>query len=170
MCVGQIGAPHGVRGLVVIRSFTEVPEDITAYGTLTTDDGAPVSLQIQGAKKSGHIAAISGISTREAAQRFKGVKLYAARSQLPKTREGEYYHADLIGIEARDREGHTLGRVVAIHDFGAGDLIEIDPGTGKTVLISFTQDTVPVVDIASAHMIVNVSPDEFPDAGTGASK
>ena len=170
MCVGQIGAPHGVRGLVLIRSFTEVPEDITAYGTLTAEDGTPVSLEIKGAKKSGHIAAILGVSTREAADRLKGAKLYAARSQLPETEEGEFYHADLIGIEARDPEGLTLGRVVAIHDFGAGDLIEIDPGTGKTVLIPFTEDKVPVVDIAGARMVVDVSPDDFPEAATSASE
>ena len=170
VCVGQIGAPHGVRGLVVIRSFTEIPQDITAYGTLTTEDGTPVSLELKGVKKSGQIAAISGISSKEAAEGLKGARLYAARSRLPETEDGEYYHADLIGIEARDSNGRPLGRVVAIHDFGAGDLVEIDPGSGKTVLIPFTEDKVPVVDIAGAHMIIDASPEDFPDLSKDADK
>ncbi len=164
VCVGQIGAPHGVRGLVIVRSFTEISEDIAAYGALTTEDGIELSLELKGAKKSGLIAAIAGIGSREAADLLKGARLYVERSRLPETEEGEYYHADLIGIKARDSEGRELGRVVAVHDFGAGELIEIDPGTGKTVLIPFTKESVPLVDIAGAHMIVEHAPDGFPDA------
>jgi 16S rRNA processing protein RimM len=156
--VGRIGAPHGVRGLVVVRSFTEVPEHLIVYGPLTTADSREMSLSIRGAKKAGLIVAIDGIDSREAAAALNGTDLFIARAALPGTGEDEFYHADLIGIEAVDLANRPVGRVVAVHDFGAGDLIELDPGSGATLLVPFTAECVPVVDIAQRRMVVDPPP------------
>lgn len=157
VCVGQIGAPHGVRGLVVVRSFTEVPEDVTAYGPVTTESGAVLVLELRSSKKTGLIAAIEGVEHRDAAEALKGELLYVARDRLPEPDEDEYYHTDLIGLEAVDTVGLPLGRVVAVHDFGAGDLIEIGPDQGEPVLVPFTRETVPVVDIAGGRIVLEPS-------------
>jgi len=153
--VGRIGAPHGVRGLVVVRSFTEVPEHLVAYGPLTTADGRQLSLSIRSAKKAGLIVAIDGIDSREAAAALSGTDLFVARAALPGTGEDEFYHADLIGLEAVDLSDCPVGRVVAVHDFGAGDLIELDAGCGATLLVPFTAECVPVVDLAARRMVVD---------------
>ena len=149
VCLGAIAGAHGVRGDVRIKTFTDDPMDIGAYGALTTEDGAR-SFEIGKARlnKDHVVAALNGVTTREAAQALKGTRLYVDRDSLPDLDEEDtWYHADLIGLEARGSDGALIGKVAAIYDFGAGDLIEIAlEGSGKLVMVPFTAETVPEVD------------------------
>ena len=169
VCVGQIGAPHGVRGLVVVRSFTETPEDVAAYGPLTTEDGRTLRIAVRSAKKAGLVVAVEGIETRDEAAALGGQRLYVDRRRLPATAAEEFYHADLVGLTVCDRRRRRLGRVVAVHDFGAGDLVEIDPGGGDTVLLPFTADMVPEIDIEGGRIVV-APPDGLFPAPADAAK
>src|SRR6201992_41093 len=128
VCVARIGAAHGVRGAVKLWSFTEDPFAVTRYGPLSTKDGAR-SFEVTHAReaKGFLVATLKGVTTRNEAERLNGVELYVARDKLPETEAGEYYYADLIGLAAVTTAGEPLGRVLAIHNFGAGDIIEIAP-------------------------------------------
>src|SRR5258708_4185552 len=125
VCVARIGAAHGVRGAVKLWTFTEEPLAVKRYGPLVTKDRAR-PLEVTDAREArGHLVATrKGIATREEAERLNGVELYVPREKLPATDDDEYYHADLIGLAAISAAGEPLGRVVAIHNFGAGDIIE----------------------------------------------
>jgi 16S rRNA processing protein RimM len=106
---------------------------------------------------------VAGVVDRDAAEALRGTLLYVPRGRLPEAGEEEWYHADLIGLQATDQDGAALGRVTAVHDFGAGDLLEIDPGAGETVLVPFTRDAVPEVDVASGRIVVRApDPTEQP--------
>jgi 16S rRNA processing protein RimM len=156
VCVGQIGAPHGVRGLVVVWSYTEVPDDICSYGPIKTDGGLELYLDIVSTKKnSGLIVAIDGVQTRFGARALSGEKLYIDRDRLPDPGVEEFYYADLVGLTVKDISGMSQGRVVGVHDFGAGDLMEIDPGDGKTILVPFTKEHVPAVDVFGKLVTIN---------------
>jgi 16S rRNA processing protein RimM len=162
ICLGQIGAPHGVRGVVRLRSFTANPDAITGYGPLETEDGHVVKIESLRPAKDHFVARLAGVSDREAAERLTNVKLYVLRERLPPPNHAdEFYHADLIGLAAVDREGNNLGTVLAIHNFGAGDLIEIKPANGGTTkILRFDEATVPVVDLAARRLVVEL-PVEF---------
>ena len=157
ICIARIGAAHGVRGAVKLWTFTEDPFAVKAYGPLLTKDGAR-SFEIATAREAkGHlVATLKGIATREDAERLNGIELYVARDALPDTDDGEYYHADLIGLAAVNAAGETIGRVVAMHDFGAGDIIEIAPPSGQTLLLPFTDAVVPTVDIAGGKVVIEM--------------
>jgi 16S rRNA processing protein RimM len=157
ICIARIGAAHGVRGAVKLWTFTEDPLAVMSYGSLTTKDGAR-SFEIATAREAkGHlVATIKGIVTREDAERLNGVELYIAREQLPATGEDEYYHTDLIGLAAVDAADQPLGRVIAIHNFGAGDIIEIAPPHGATMLLPFTNAVVPSVDLAGGRVVIEL--------------
>jgi len=128
VCVGQIGAPHGVRGEVRLRSFTAEPEAIAGYGPLETEDGRILEIESLRPAKNHFVATLSGIGDRDAAERLTNLKLFVPRERLPQILEAdEFYHADLVGLAVMDRAGEKLGTVVAIHNFGAGDLIEVLP-------------------------------------------
>ncbi len=128
ICVARIGAAHGVRGAVKLWTFTEDPLAVKRYGPLQTKDGARQFEVTSAREAKGHlVATLKGIATREEAERLNGVELYVAREKLPATEQDEYYHADLIGLAAVNAAGQPLGRVIAIHNFGAGDIIEIAP-------------------------------------------
>src|SRR4030088_47965 len=161
ICVARIGAAHGVRGAVKLWTFTEDPFAVKAYGPLLTKDGTR-SFEVATAREAkGHlVATLKGIATREDAERLNGVELYVAREKLPATDENEYYHADLIGLTAVDAANEPLGRVIAIHNFGAGDIIEIAPAHGATMLLPFTNAVVPSVDLAGGRVIIEL-PDEI---------
>src|ERR1700745_1265695 len=139
VCVARIGAAHGVRGAVKLWTFTEDPFAVTRYGPLSTKDGAR-SFEVAHAREAkGHlIPTLKGVTTRSEAERLNGIELYVAREKLPATEDDEYYHADLIGLAAVDATDQPLGRVIAIHNFGAGDIIEIAPTHGATMLLPFT--------------------------------
>src|SRR6266850_7580816 len=139
ICVARIGAPHGVRGAVKLWTFTEDPLAVKRYGPLVTKDGTRQFEVTHVHEAKGHlVATLKGIASREEAERLNGIELYIAREKLPATDDDEYYHADLIGLTAVNAANEPLGRVVAIHNFGAGNIIEIAPSRGPTMLLPFT--------------------------------
>src|SRR5215216_4540276 len=140
ICVARIGAAHGVRGAVKLWTFTEDPLAVTRYGPLLTSDGARQFEVTHAREAKGHlVATLKGIATREDAERLNGLELYVPRDKLPATDQDEYYHADLIGLAAVTSANEPLGRVIAIHNFGAGDIIEIaPPKSAPTMLLPFT--------------------------------
>jgi 16S rRNA processing protein RimM len=157
ICVARIGAAHGVRGAVKLWTFTEEPLAVKRYGPLVTKDGARQFEVTHAREAKGHlVATLKGIATREEAERLNGIELYVARDKLPATDDDEYYHADLIGLAAINAAGEPLGRVVAIHNFGAGDIIEIAPPHGPTLLLPFTNAVVPSVDLAGGHVVIEL--------------
>ena len=161
ICVARIGAAHGVRGAVKLWTFTEDPLAVKRYGPLVTKDGTRQFEVTHVREAKGHlVATLKGIATREEAERLNGVELYVAREKLPETSEDEYYHADLIGLAAVDAAGEPLGRVIAIHNFGAGDIIEIAPPNGATMLLPFTNAVVPTIDLEGGRVVIEL-PDEI---------
>jgi 16S rRNA processing protein RimM len=155
--LGRIAAAHGIRGEVLIRTFTVRPEDIAAYGPL--DDGLSRSFKLKVGRVTprGVVARIEGVSDRTAAEALKGTSLYVARDRLPPPDEGQFYHADLIGLAAVDPEGRVLGEVVAVHNHGAGDILEVRLAeSGRTELVAFTDAFVPEVDLAGRQVVVRL--------------
>ena len=157
ICVARIGAPHGVRGAVKLWTFTEDPRAVERYGPLMTKDGAR-QFEIASAReaKDHLVATFKGIATRNDAEKLNGIELYVPRERLPATDDDEYYHADLIGLAAVTSGDEPLGRVVAIHNFGAGDIIEIAPPKGATMLLPFTNAVVPTVDLAGGRVVIEL--------------
>src|SRR5262249_3302663 len=159
VCLGLITAAHGVRGLVRIKSFTAEPEGILSYGPLEDESGQRrFVLEPTGGAKGVLLVRIPGIEDRNAAERLKGLRLYLPRAKLPEPGEEEYYHADLIGLAAELPDGSALGRVRAVHDYGAGDSIEIERPEGGPVMGPFTRAAVPVVDLAGGRLVVEPPP------------
>lgn len=157
--LGQIGAAHGIKGQVRIATHTQHPEAIGGYGPLDTDrPGLTITLTKVRLQKNVVIAHIKGVSDRTAAEQLNGVSLFIDRDRLPAPEdEDDFYHADLIGLDARLDTGVTIGKVSAVPNFGAGDLIEVrDPQTGDTFLYPFTKAVVPVVNIAEGHLTIVV--------------
>ena len=157
ICVARIGAAHGVRGEVKLWTFTEDPLAVKRYGPLASKDGARQFEVTHAREAKGHlIATLKGVASRDEAERLNGVELYIARERLPATAADEYYHADLIGLAAVNGAGDPLGRVIAIHNFGAGDIIEIAPTHGTTLLLPFTNAVVPSVDLAGGRVTIEL--------------
>ena len=156
VCVAQIGAAHGVRGAFRVRCFTEAAESVAAYGPLCDADGNPLfELQIVGPTKGGVVASARGITDRDAADALRGIRLYVPRDRLPEPDDEEFYHADLVGLTARDRQGQELGRVTAVHNHGAGDILEIAVGDGDSLLVPFTRAAVPTIDVAGGFVEID---------------
>src|SRR5258708_34510491 len=161
ICIARIGAAHGVRGAVKLWTFTEDPLAVKHYGPLVTKDGARQFEVTDAREAKGHlVVTLKGVATREDAERLNGVELYIAREKRPATDEDEYYHADLIGLAAVTPANEPLGRVIAIHNFGAGNIIEIAPPQGTTLPLPFTNAVVPSVDLAGGRVIIAL-PDEI---------
>jgi 16S rRNA processing protein RimM len=163
VCVGAIGGAHGVRGLVRIKSFTETPGDLTAYGELTDEAGERrFSLTVTGRVKGAVLARIADVADRDAAAALKGTRLYVARDALPPPAADEYYYADLIGLAVELPDGTAVGRVRAVDDYGAGDVLEValdrPRGGGPVVMVPFTRAAVPVVDPDAGRIVVNPLP------------
>jgi 16S rRNA processing protein RimM len=157
ICVARIGAAHGVRGAVKLWTFTEDPLAVKRYGPLATKDGARRFEVTHAREAKGHlVATLKGVATREDAERLNGIELYIAREKLPATDTDEYYHADLIGLAAVNAANEPIGRVTAIHNFGAGDIIEIAPLHGATMLLPFTNAVVPSVDLAGGRVVIDL--------------
>jgi 16S rRNA processing protein RimM len=155
-----IGA-QGLKGAVKIKLFTETPEAIDAYGPLHDARGRQYKITALRPGKPGEaVISFSGIDDRNTAEALKGTELFVTRDALPVTAEEEFYHADLIGLEAQDAEGRMLGKVAAIHNYGAGDVVEIARSDGDNVLLAFTRETVPTIDIAGGRIIVAVPEDD----------
>jgi 16S rRNA processing protein RimM len=157
VCVARIGAAHGVRGAVKLWTFTEDPLAVKDYGPLTTKDGARQFELAQVREAKDHlVVTLKGVATRDDAERLNGIELYVPRDRLPETDDDEYYHADLIGLAAVNAADEPLGRVIAIHNFGAGDIIEIAPPHGPTMLLPFTNAVVPTVDLAGGRVVIEL--------------
>ena len=158
ICLGQIGAAHGVRGEVRLRSFTADPEAIAGYGPLETDDGRIFEIESLRPASGHFVATFAGISSRSAAEKLVNIKLYVPRERLPEpAANDEFYHADLVGLAVVDRAGLEIGSVVAVHNFGAGDLIELRlNASNKTELVPFDEATVPEIDLAAGRIVVEL--------------
>ena len=155
-----IGA-QGLQGAVKVKLFTETSESLARYGVLKDRQGKRFEITaIRPAKDGEAVISFSGIADRSTAEALKGTELFVARSQLPAPGEEEFYHADLIGLEAQDSEGRMLGKVAAIHNYGASDVIELVRPDGDSVLLAFTRETVPVIDIAGGRVVVAVPEDD----------
>ena len=157
ICVGAIAGAFGVKGEVRLKSFTSIPEDIAQYAPLETEDGAmEFDVIVERVIKNGLAVRLSGISTEEQADALRGVRLFVPRDRLPALPDDEFYHADLIGLPVFDTGGTQLGRVKAVHDHGAGDLLEIHgPGLKSTVLLPFTREVVPTVDLEAGRIVAD---------------
>ena len=156
LLVGAITDASGLKGEVKVKSFTALPENIGRYGPLFAEDGR--SFQVVSVRPlKGDLVAVrfKGVDDRSSAEMLKGVRLYVPRAALPEPKTGEFYHADLIGLRVEDADGKKLGVVCGIHNFGAGDVIEIEDAKGKTMMFPFTREVVPVVDIAGARIVAS---------------
>ena len=167
VCIGVIAGAHGVRGQVRVKSFTAEPQDVTAYGPVTDASGVrQFDLRITGAARGMMLAKIDGVGDRDAADLLRGTELYVDRDRLPDPDEDEFYYTDLIGLDVVSTGGEPLGTVRAMHNFGAGDMIELENGSGKTELLPFTAAVVASVDLAAGVVTID-SPHEIfvrPDA------
>lgn len=163
ICLGLVLGAHGVSGALRIRPYTEQPAAIAAYGPLEDESGERrFSLRIEAVRRGAVIAKVQGIAGREAAEALKGTRLYVRRRALPEPAENEYYPADLVGLRVELADGRRLGRVRAIVNYGAGDIVEIEPeGGGETLLLPFTQAQFPVVDLESGRLIAASEPDDI---------
>ncbi|MDG4649514.1 ribosome maturation factor RimM [Roseibacterium sp. SDUM158017] len=157
VCVGAISGAFGVRGEVRLKSFCAIAEDIATYGPLTTEDGArSFDVRLTGLVKGGLAARLSGVSTKEEADALRGTRLYAPRDALPTLPDDEFYHADLIGLEVHDTGGALLGKVAAVLNHGAGDILEVrGPGLDGSALVPFTLEIVPTVDLAAKRVVID---------------
>jgi 16S rRNA processing protein RimM len=156
LCIGVIGAPRGVRGEVRVKSYTAEPAALAGYRPLTDESGRrEFRLKVLESRGDMLVARIEGVADRDAAEALKGVRLYIARAALPPAGADEYYQADLIGLGAETKDGAALGTVKAVEDFGAGPLLEIALGDGRSVLVPFTDAVVPVVDLAAGRLVVD---------------
>jgi 16S rRNA processing protein RimM len=154
ICVARIGAAHGTTGEVRLWSFTADPRAIAGYGALTTADGRTIEIASLRTGKEFLIARIAGVTDRNGAERLCNLDLFIPRDRLPPPAADEFYHTDLIGLTAQDRDGKALGTVVAVHNFGAGDLLEIAPARGDTLLLPFTTEVAPEIDIAGGRIVL----------------
>lgn len=157
ICVGAIAGSFGVQGEVRLKSFCAEPTAIADYGPLFTEDGSrSFKVKLTRPVAGGLGARLTGIATKEEADALKGTNLYVDKTRLPKLPDDEFYHADLIGLEVRDTGGQLLGRVSAVHNHGAGDLLEISgPGLKSALLLPFTLANVPTVDLASGRLVAD---------------
>ena len=155
VCLGVIAGAHGVRGQVRIKSFAEDPTNLTAYGPLTDEAGGRVfRITVTGQAKGVLLARIEGVKDRDEALALRGARLHVDRDALPAPDEDEYYHADLIGLRAEDHDGRPVGEVVEVHNFGAGDVLEIARPEAQPLLLPFTKAAVPEVDLAEGRVVV----------------
>jgi len=150
--LGVVTAPHGVRGLVRIKSFTEDPMSVAAYGPLSDESGKrEYRVQALSAARGAVLARIEGVADRTAAEALRGLRLYVERERLPATGEREWYEADLVGLAAVGKDGRDWGKVVGFHDFGAGSVVEVSGG----MMLPFTDEAVPEVDIEGGKVVID---------------
>ncbi|WP_244513445.1 ribosome maturation factor RimM [Devosia insulae] len=157
LLMGRIGAAHGIKGEVRIQSFTEDPLALASYGPLSTNKPG-LTIKILAARTTTNVlvARLEGINDRNAAEKLNGVELYVDRALLPDTDGDDFYHADLIGLKARLADGSEIGEVMAVPNFGAGDLLEIrDPRSGDTYLYPFSKAVVPEVRVAEGYLLID---------------
>jgi len=155
--MGRFGAPHGVRGEIRLQSFTEEPLAIAGYGPLFDKSGER-RFVLKSAREQGRdmlVVSVEGVADRDAAQRLAGIELYLPRESLPAPQEDEFYLADLIGLRVESEEGVALGQVIALRNFGAGDILEALPQDGgESQFYPFTKALAPIVDIAGGRIVI----------------
>lgn len=148
---------HGLKGEVRVKTFTAEPDALSAYGPLHASDGRLFTLAALRPGKDGEaIASFAEIGDRDAAEALKGIELFVTRAAFPATAEGEYYHADLVGLNAEDRQGRRIGKVFSVENYGAGDVLVIVTDTGDEILLAFTRDNVPEIDMKMGRLVVAV--------------
>jgi 16S rRNA processing protein RimM len=156
LLVAQIGGAHGVRGEVKVTTFTSHPMALTGFKTLLRQDGSPaVTIASARPSKGGLVARVKGVEDRNGAEALRGLKLFIPREALPPADEDEFYLADLIGLAVETAEGQVLGKVKTVQDFGAGDLLEIQPPQGASWWLPFTREAVPHVRIGEGKLIAS---------------
>jgi 16S rRNA processing protein RimM len=162
--VGVFGAPHGIRGEVRLKSYTADPAAIGAYGPLHDESGAR-RFSIDALRPIGKdmlVARVAGVADRSAAEALNGTELFVPRDALSAPEADEFYYADLIGLRVENQDGEIFGSVVAVHNFGAGDILEIAPPGNAlnktTAMVAFTRALVPVVDISAARIVLATDP------------
>jgi 16S rRNA processing protein RimM len=158
ICVARIGAAHGTAGEVRLWPFTARAEAVAAYGPLQTADGTR-AFEIEAIRPSRDfvVARLKGVTDRTTAERLRNTDLYALRERLPDLAAEEFYHADLIGLSAEDKAGRAIGVVIAVHNFGAGDILEIAPAAGgETAMVPFSTAAVPSVEVAARRIVLEI--------------
>lgn len=157
--LGEISGVHGIRGDILVRTYTATPDTIASYGPLTDATGAKTfSLKIVRVTDKGVVARIAGISDRTTAEALRGTKLFIAREKLPETDASEFYHSDLIGLNAFAEDNTPIGKIVSVQNFGAGDLLELQPPEGASEFIPFEDQWVPKVDLSSRTVVIRRPP------------
>ncbi|NSX53259.1 ribosome maturation factor RimM [Parasulfitobacter algicola] len=163
VCVGVIAGAYGVKGQVRLKSFCADPQAIFGYRLSDETGEKEFHITLSRPMKNGFVAQVKGLKNKEEADDLKGVKLYSNRDDLPDLDEDEYYHADLIGMDVLDTGGTILGQVKSVMNHGAADLIEVHgPGLKDTVLLPFTRDIIPTVDMATRRIIADPPEGFFP--------
>jgi 16S rRNA processing protein RimM len=155
--LGAVAAAHGISGEVKVKTFTASPESLGAYGPLATGDGRTLAVaSLRASRNDEAVVRFEGIADRNAAEGLKGAQLYVSRAVLPEPEKGEFYQTDLIGLKVENADGVRLGTVSRIHNFGAGDVVEIELLSGTSELVPFTDAFVPVVDIAAGRIVAEL--------------
>jgi 16S rRNA processing protein RimM len=156
VCIAVVATAHGVRGALRLRTFTETPEDVAAYGPVHDRVGRRLfPLTVIGRAKGGVVVRAEGIEDRDAALALRGTELFVPRAALPALAEDEFYYGDLEGLEAVRPDGSRLGVVRAVENFGAGDLLELIGEDGRSLVLPFDRRTVPEVDLAARRVVVD---------------
>jgi len=156
VCVGRIAGAHGIQGWVRITSYTEAPESVTAYGPVSDEKGERMfELEFIRMAKAQVIARIPGVTDRNAAEALRGVRLFVPRAALPEPDPDEFYFDDLVGLRADTKDGESIGAVISVQDYGSGPLLEVGKSRGATVLVPFTREIVPVVDLAAGRIEID---------------
>lgn len=159
--MGVVIGAQGLRGDVRVKTFAAAPGRLHAYGSLHTNDGRRFEIADMRAIRDDVVSVrFKNVESRRAAESLKGTELYVSRAALPATDANEFYHVDLIGLRAEDSEGRLIGEVRAIHNFGAGDVIEIARGDGDTVLLPFTRESVPAIDLDARRIVISEPVDD----------
>lgn len=162
-----IGGAHGIDGAVKVKSFTADPADFGSYGPLQSRDGRLFTVAAIRTARNGLIVRFEEVENRDGAERLSGTELFVDRSALPDDLDDdEYYHADLIGLDVRDFDGGPLGKVAAIHDFGAGEIVEIDSGSGARMMIPFSMAAIPEIHLGQGFIVVDRHAAGLTDAGS----
>lgn len=168
LCLGVIAGARGIHGEVRVRAFTERGEDVAAYGPLTDETGGrSFTLANLRPIRGGVAARVEGVEDRTSAEALKGARLYVAREALPDLEDDEFYHADLMGARVVSPDGEEVGRVVALHDFGAGDMLEIERADGPPLVAPFTRETVPEIDMNEGRIVLTPPPGLWDGGGGG---
>ncbi|MDC0033618.1 ribosome maturation factor RimM [Alphaproteobacteria bacterium] len=156
ICVGRIAGAHGIQGWVRITSYTEEPTGVAAYGPVSDDKGERMfELEIMRMAKAQVVARIPGVTDRNAAEALRGMRLFVPRAVLPAPDADEFYFDDLTGLSVETTDGVTLGAVISVQDFGTGPMLEVGETRGATILVPFTHDVVPVVDLVAGRIEID---------------